>query len=130
MTKVIDLDFGTVRISSNVLVAELKEGILLDVSSNRKLLEIGHLEFKGNPYGYISHRIFSYAVDPLVYRESAEFPALKAIAVVSPSAIGRQSAELERKFYRDRGTFEIFESFEEAHSWIKIALSSAQSVKN
>lgn len=129
MTKVIELDFGTLRISHNLLVAELKEGILLDVESNRKLLEIGQREFKGNPYGYISHRIFSYAVDPLVYRESAEFPALKAIAVVSPSPIGRQSAEVERKFYKEKGSFEIFESFEEAHSWINITLSSVMSVK-
>lgn len=130
MKKVIELEFGKVEIYDNFLVAELNEGILLDVENNRRLLEIGYTEFKGNPYGYISNRIFSYAVDPLVYRESAEFPSLQAIAVVSPSSIGRQSAEVERNFYKDKGTFEIFESFEEAYSWINAALHSKDLIKD
>lgn len=130
MKKVIELEFGKVQIYDNLLVAELNEGILLDVEHNRTLLAIGYTEFSGNPYGYISNRIFSYAVDPLVYRESAEFPSLKAIAVVSPSSIGRQSAEVERNFYKDKGAFEIFESFEEAYSWINVALSSKDLIKD
>lgn len=130
MKKVIELDFGKVKIYDNLLVAELNEGILLDVENNRTLLAIGYREFSGNPYGYISNRIFSYAVDPLVYRESAEFASLKAIAVVSPSSIGRQSAEVERNFYKDKGAFEIFESFEEAYSWINVALSSKDLIKD
>lgn len=129
MKKVIELEFGKVQIYDNLLVAELNEGILLDVENNRTLLAIGYTEFCGNPYGYISNRTYSYAVDPLVYRESAEFPSLKAIAVVSASSIGRQSAEVERKFYKDKGTFEIFESFEEAYSWINTALCAKNLIK-
>lgn len=124
MIRQIDLDFGTIKVHHNFLVAELKEGILLDVDSNHKLLEIGQAEFQGRPYGYISHRIFSYAVDPFVYVQSADFPSLKAIAVVSPLAIGRKSAEVERNFFKDKGAFEIFANFEEAVTWIESALAS------
>lgn len=130
MKKQIELDFGKVQIYDNFLVAELNEGILLDVENNRTLLAIGYSEFRGNPYGYISNRVYSYAVDPLVYRESAEFPSLKAIAVVSPSLIGRKSAEVERNFYKEKGTFAIFESFEEAYSWINTALCSKDLIKD
>ena len=73
MTKLLKLDFGTLKIiNNNILISELNEGILLDVESNRRLLQIGLEEFGGKPYGYISNRVYSYAVDPLVYKESAD----------------------------------------------------------
>ena len=95
MIKKVELDFGTIKVFDHLLVSELKEGILFDVNSNRKLLDLGAEEFKGKPYGYISHRINSYAVDPLVYRESADYSSLKAIAVVTTTPIGIQCAEVE-----------------------------------
>lgn len=118
-----NLDFGVVRIFDNILVSELKEGILFDVKNNRKLLSIGTEEFKGNPYGYISNRIYSYAVDPLVYRESADHSSLKAIAIVTNHELGQKSAELERSFYSDKNKFEIFTSYEDAMIWMKHTLT-------
>lgn len=114
------LDFGTVEIHDNILIAKLNEGILFDAESNRKLLELGTEIFLGKPYGYISHRIHSYAVDPMVYMESAESTNLKAIAVVSENKITRKNAEkLEKKFYRDSNCFEVFKTLEEAVVWLK-----------
>ena len=126
MTKILELDFGTIKIyPNNILVSELNEGILFNVESNRKLLQIGAEEFQGKEYGYISNRIFSYAVDPMVYKESAEYSALKAIAVVSPREIGRKSAQVERSFYKNKNSFEIFSSFEEAAVWVNKSLKAA-----
>ena len=126
MKKRLQLNFGIVKIyPNNILVSELNEGILLDVESNRKLLQIGAEEFQGEAYGYISNRIYSYAVDPMVYKESAEYSALKAIAVVSPREIGRRSAQVERSFYKDRNSFEIFSSFEDAKAWVTQSLETA-----
>ena len=126
MKKILELDFGIVKIyPNNILVSELNEGILFDVESNRRLLQIGAEEFNGEIYGYISNRIFSYAVDPMVYKESAEFSALKAIAVVSQREIGRKSAQVERSFYKNKNSFEIFSSFEEAAVWVNKSLKAA-----
>lgn len=126
MTKILELDFGIVKIyPGNILVSELNEGILFDVESNRRLLQIGKEEFDGEIYGYISNRIFSYAVDPMVYKESAESSTLKAIAVVSQRDIGRRSAQVERNFYKDKNSFEIFSSFEEAAAWITRSIKVA-----
>ena len=118
MIKQLDLSFGKVKIFKHLVVSELNEGILFSVESNRELLQIGREAFGGQPYGYISHRIHSYAVDPLVYRESAEHPELKAIAVVSQNKITRHSAVVEQAFYKDKNLFEIFCSFTEAEKWI------------
>ncbi|GAA4322955.1 hypothetical protein GCM10023115_51340 [Pontixanthobacter gangjinensis] len=116
----IDLEFGEVIIHDQILIAKLDEGVLFDTESNQKLLDLGAEIFKGEDYGYISHRIHSYAVDPMVYRKSAEVKNLKAIAVVSENEITRRNAnEVEKKFYKDNNCFEVFKTLEEAVEWIK-----------
>lgn len=116
----IDLDFGKVTIYENILIAKLNEGILFDIESNRKLLELGKEIFKNQNYGYISHRVHSYAVDPMVYFESANAENLKAIAVVSHNEITRKNAEVvESKFYKDINSFGVFITLEESVEWIK-----------
>lgn len=123
LTKEVDLDFGKVTFHENVLIAKLNEGVLFDVPNNQKLLELGRDFFKGENYGYISYRINSYAVDPMVYFESARVENLKAIAVVSNNEMTRRNAEeVERKFYKDSNSFAVFETLEEAMSWIKTKL--------
>lgn len=120
VSREIDLGFGKVIIHENILIAKLNEGILFDIESNRKLLELGKEIFKDQNYGYISHRINSYAVDPLVYFESANTGNLKAIAVVSHSEMTRKNAEMvESKFYKDNNCFGVFTTLEEAVEWIK-----------
>lgn len=118
MIKQIELDFGTITIFNRILVCECKEGVLLDVASNRKILQIGGEVFNNEDFGYISNRINSYAVDPMVYRESAEHSQLKAIAVVTKSEMAHQSAVLEQNFYTNKNSFQIFSSLEEAKDWI------------
>ncbi|MCB7480068.1 hypothetical protein [Christiangramia sediminis] len=116
----IQLSFGNVYIHENILIAKLNEGVLFDVESNKKLLEIGAEIFKEKNYGYISHRVNSYAVDPMVYMESANVNNLKAIAVVSENEMTRKNAEgVEKKFYKDNNCFEVFQTLEEAVTWIK-----------
>ena len=128
MTRIYELDFGIVKILNNILVSELKEGILFDVESNRKLLDIGAKEFQGKPYGYISNRIFSYAVDPMVYRESATHPPLKAIAVVANNEMGWQSAQVEKNFYNASNRFRIFTSYDEAVTWMNQTLTEINQI--
>ncbi len=119
MINILELDFATIRIYENLIVTECNEGVLLDVPKNRKVLELAAEVFNNDSFGYISHRINSYAVDPMVYRESAAHPQLKAIAVVSNSEMARNSAKLEKQFYTNKNPFKIFSSLEEAKIWIK-----------
>lgn len=123
MKNIYELDFGTIKVFDNLLVSELKEGILFDVESKRQLLEIGSREFQGKPYGYISNRLFSYAVDPMVYREFATYSPLRAIAVVTREGIGWKSAQLEKSFCTDQNRFKIFTSYEKALQWVAATLT-------
>ena len=120
LTNEIKLDFGSAYVHENILIAKLDEGILFNVESNQQLLDLGAEIFKGKDYGYISHRVNSYAVDPMVYFESANVENLKAIAVVSENEITRQNADVvEKKFYKDNNCFGVFLTLEEAVEWIK-----------
>ncbi len=118
----IELDFGKITIIDNILIAELNEGILFDVENNRKLLNLGNKIFKGMPYGYISNRVNSYAVNPMIYLESSSTINLKAIAVVSNNLVCQQNTLLEKQFYKDEDSFEVFETLEAAINWIKLKI--------
>ncbi len=122
--RALELDFGKVWFKDNILIAELDEGILFDVDNNRTLLEIGSENFPDEPYGYISYRKNSYAVNPMVYKESAHALYLKAIAVVSTNETCKQNAILERQFYKDKNHFEVFSTLEEAILWMKNQLEN------
>ncbi|MDX1542321.1 MAG: hypothetical protein R3214_00135 [Christiangramia sp.] len=120
LPKQIELDFGQVTIHENILIAKLNEGVLFDVENNKKLLDLGKEIFKEENYGYISHRVNSYAVDPIVYFESANTKNLRAIAVVSENEMTLRNADqVERKFYKGSNSFEVFRTLEEAVDWIK-----------
>tara|TARA_B100001063_G_C16523192_1_gene432690 strand:- start:231 stop:605 length:375 start_codon:yes stop_codon:yes gene_type:complete len=123
VTEFMELEFGQVRIFQNILIAELNEGVLFNANNNSELLKIGNEVFKNRPYGYISLRKNSYAVDPLVYREAALAENLKAIAVVSENELIKLNAHnVERQFYKDSGSFEVFDSLEEAINWIQFRI--------
>lgn len=122
METAIELDFGRITIIDNILIAELNEGILFDVESNRKLLNLGDQIFKGKPYGYISNRVHSYAVNPMIYLESSSTVNLKAIAVVSSNPICQQNTFLEKQFYKEENSFEVFDNLEAAITWIKLKI--------
>jgi len=120
----IELDFGSVSIHEDFIVAKMNEGILFDISKNETLLEMGTEVFQGKPYAYISHRVNSYAVDPMVYKQSAKFPNLKVIAVVSENEMTRTLAStVEREFYTDSNCFKVFTELKNATSWVQGKLS-------
>ena len=119
MKNKVELDCGVIWVHDRILVNEMNEGALLDVETNREILQIGCNNFGTEFFGYISHRIHSYAVNRMVYRESAEHPQLKAIAVVSGNKLVRETARLEQKFYTNKNSFGIFSTLEEAKAWMK-----------
>ena len=123
MIKKIVLECGLIWVHDRILVNEINEGALLDVETNRRILKIGYDNFGGNDFGYISHRINSYAVNPMVYRESAAHPQLKAIAVVSENQLTRETARLEQQFYTNKNSFGIFSSLQEATAWMTVQLA-------
>ncbi|APG59625.1 hypothetical protein [Christiangramia salexigens] len=118
--KEVQLTFGKISIHDNFLVAKFNEGVLFNLENNRQLLNLANETFNGGNFGYISNRENSYAVDPMVYRESASITNLKAIAVVCNNDLTKRNAvEVERKFYKNDSSFKVFDNLEEAITWVK-----------
>ncbi len=115
-----DLNFGSVYVFDNFLMSIIDEGIAFRTEENKQLLEISRLHFKDKPYGYISHRVYSYSVDPVVYTESSKESNLTAIAVVSENPINKLGIEVEKIFF-DR-EIKHFNLIEDAKKWIKQTL--------
>lgn len=113
------LEFGNVSFRENILIAELNEGILFDIPHNRELLRIGQDTFNNQPYGYISNRTNSYSVNPMIHLESANVENLAAIAVVSTNNMVKQNTIIEKQFFRNSSSFEVFETLEEAVVWME-----------
>ncbi len=112
-------DFGTLVIFKNFLVAELKEGVLMDEANYLGMSEIlkahyGHLE----SFGYISNRIFSYALMPTVLEQARSIiNADIQIAIVNYSELSKRSAEYEKNFFPYNT--ELFENLDNALNWIQ-----------
>ena len=113
------LEFGTVTFLDNIQIAELNEGILFDIPHNREILSLASERFEIKAYGYISNRINSYSVNPMIHLESADVSNLIAIAIVSDNEVVKQNSIIEKQFFRNSSSFEVFKSLEEAINWMK-----------
>jgi uncharacterized protein YwgA len=61
----------------------------------------------------------SYSVNPMIHLESADVSNLIAIAIVSDNEVVKQNSIIEKQFFRNSSSFEVFKSLEEAINWMK-----------
>ncbi|MEL6810605.1 MAG: hypothetical protein AAFP76_04670 [Bacteroidota bacterium] len=117
LRKKLPLDFGTVDIYNDYVIATFNEGLLFDHSHMEKLYEIFHLYFPDRPFGYISNRQFEYAIDPTCYLKENDAPWLAAYAALCYTERSYKSALFERKFYKHR-PYKPFYTLETCLEWI------------
>jgi hypothetical protein len=58
----------------------------------------------------------------MIYLESSSTINLKAIAVVSSNPVCQQNTLLEKQFYKEEDSFEVFDTLEAAINWIKFKI--------
>ncbi|WP_142785765.1 hypothetical protein [Changchengzhania lutea] len=110
------------------LIAQIREGVTIQPEHNEKLNDIIERHFSEKNMVYISNRVNSYSVNPLVYRETEKIPNLVAIAIVPETSMMRESAEYEQKFYEK--PYEIFDTLSEAVQWVQSVLQELKDFKN
>lgn len=117
MSKTIYLKFAKISIFEKFVIVVMNEGINVIPEYNDDLAEIAKEYFNNQFFGYISLRLNSYSVDPLVYLETSKIENLMAFAVVSsPNEILEGNVKLERQFFKK--PFEHFTSLDHAKKWI------------
>ncbi|MCM4157389.1 hypothetical protein [Gramella sp. AN32] len=119
LTEDLVLKFGTITAHNNYLIVRLNEGILFDSEKNHEIIKIAKHLYINKPFGIISYRVNSFAVDPFVYADLAEIHNLVGLAIVSEKEITRNNALIiEKKFFKNPEKFEVFKNLEDAISWI------------
>lgn len=93
----------------------MNKGIHLTRDKNKILEDIANEYFYDKAFVYITHRKYSYSVDPSIYLKTSEIINLVGFAVVAQAPLAKGNAEVEKLFLEK--PFEIFSSFEDAKLW-------------
>ncbi len=109
-------DFCEIDIHQNYIVVRMNEGISLTPDKNDVLVSVSETYFKNKTFGYVTHRINSYAVDPRIYLETSKIENLAAFAVVSNNHLALSNTQIEKLFFKK--PFKQFYILEEAIFWI------------
>ena len=112
-----NLDIGKVQVYQDHMVAIFEEGATLTLERAYQIIGISEIHFRERPFGYISLRKYSYAVDPTVYNYLRELENLKAFAIVSIKEIDMHNFKIEKLFYKKPMKF--FIEYDNALAWIK-----------
>ena len=97
------------------IINQVKEGVVVQPKHNDILNDTVQRHFSGKNMVYISNRVKSYSVNPLIYPEAEKIPNLVAIALIPKTKLMRRNAEYEREFF-DK-PYEIFDTLSEAIQW-------------
>ncbi|WP_088340892.1 STAS/SEC14 domain-containing protein [Robiginitalea sediminis] len=112
-----NLDVGKILVYDNYMVAEFDEGATLTLERAYQIIGISEIHFRDKPFGYISHRKNSYAIDPTVYTYLRELENLKAFAIVSSKEVDMHNFNIERLFYKKPMKF--FIDYKNALAWVR-----------
>lgn len=117
VVKEYSLDIGTVQVFENYIVSSFDEGATVTLERAYQIIGISEIHFRDRPFGYISLRKNSYAIDPIIYTYLRGLDNLKAFAIVSKKEINMHNFKIEKMFYKK--SMEFFIEFENAVAWIK-----------
>lgn len=124
-----DLEDSECFIFDQFIINQVKEGVVIQPHHNDILNEIIQENFSGKDLVYVSNRVKSYSVNPLIYPKTEKIPNLVAIAMIPLTDKMRKNAEYEKKFY-DK-PYGIFDTLTAAIKWVhKILNEKEQLSKN
>ena len=74
-----NLEIGVVQVYENYMVAIFEEGATLTLERTYQIIGISEIHFRDKPFGFISLRKHSYAIDPTVYTYLRELDQPKSL---------------------------------------------------
>ncbi len=92
---------------------------MFSLMSVSRIIDIAHERFNGERWAYISNRVSSYSLQPLVHVEAPKFEKnMIAFAVVTDKESQIKNSELEKYFSGGQYEFEYFANIENAIAWV------------
>lgn len=122
--KALYYDFGEIDVFNNFVIAIMKEGITVIPEYNKHLVDIATTYFSNRPFGYITYRKNSYAVDPMIYLKTSDIKNLVAFAIVADDSQKTSNIEIEKHFLKKplRG----FTNLDDAKDWVNELIKNNQ----
>jgi len=120
------LDVGKIQVFDNYMVSIFEEGATLTLERAYQIIGISEIHFRDRNFGFISHRVNSYAIDPTVYTYLRQLDNLKAYAVVSTKEVDMRNFHIEKLFYKKPMKF--FVDYQNGLEWVrrKVILSNKE----
>ena len=115
------LETGKVQVFDSYMVAIFNEGCTVTLERAYQLIGISEIHFRNKPFGFISYRKNSYAIDPTIYGYVRELENLKAFAIVSVKEMDMHNFGIEKMFYKKPMKF--FIDYNNALTWVKRRVS-------
>lgn len=111
------LNIGDFYFFKDIIIAEINEGVHLDINNCKAIIKITNQFYKGKPFGHISNRVNQYSVSPLDYENySNELNSVTCFStVISNSHFNEMSAEIEKHFIKK--PYNISNNIEDALKW-------------
>lgn len=117
MVTTLNFEFGEIRVFKSFVVVVMREGITVKPEHNDVLEDISKKYFKNKFFGYITYRINSYAVNPLVYLKTSEIENLAAFAVVGRDGLKLSNLDVEKLFLKK--PLKQFNNLDDAKVWVE-----------
>lgn len=125
--KYYNFEDSEVFIFDDFIINQVKESVVIETHHNDILNDVVQKHFSGKNMVYISNRVKSYSVNPLIYPEAEKIPNLIAIAIIPKTAVMRRNAEYEQEFF-DK-PYEIFDNLSDAIKWVQRLLTDDTSYR-
>ncbi len=122
MIKSLKYPFCTIDVYNTFVISRINEGFHLTPDKNKVLEDIAKDYFNNRPFVYITHRKYSYSVDPSIYLQTSKVKNLVGFAVVAEAPLSKGNAEIE-KLFLDK-PFEIFNDLDDAIAWAESLISN------
>ncbi|WP_055446128.1 hypothetical protein [Lacinutrix mariniflava] len=112
----INLDFCSLELFNNYVICIVNEGVTICKKNSDKQTEFILNHFQNKPFVYITNRINSYSVNPLIYKNISKIKNLLGFAVVSQNETTLNNVEIEKLFFNGK-PFKPFTDLEQAINW-------------
>ncbi|PRP68236.1 hypothetical protein [Nonlabens agnitus] len=113
--KYIELGYAEIFIFQDYLINQIKDGVTVSMEHVHVLRDIIEENFGDRDLVYISNRVGSYSVDPLVYPQVTLIDNLLGMAIITDNVLHEKSVQFEQLFYKRE--LKVFKTFEDSIAW-------------
>ncbi|WP_224483182.1 hypothetical protein [Robertkochia aurantiaca] len=129
MEQIVELGFGKLILRPYAVIAEIYEGSIIEEQQAFTICQVLNEFYQGEPYCYISNRLYSYSFNPILYKSTInKLDNLVGFSVVSSSPARGMIRSIEKMFINKKITY--YDTLDEALEWAKEKTAGKKAVNH